>query len=313
MELMESIDEILTIEVKDFSPNRFLEPVLVKNAFSREECEEIEGFIRLKLPEDLEVNGSEGKLQMKRWEFFEKVESTESESSSIYLKDVHLERDCGESFYRVPSCFEPDWMNHYQKTVRQDDFRFVYWGGKGSWTPLHTDVLATHSWSANLHGKKLWIFWPPDANLDASKNYESTDSFLVNPERFPAPKFKCLQEERGAAIFVPSQWFHTVYNLESTLSINQNWANESNVIQLAQLLVDGLTDVEREIQHLRDEMDQIEWSETTHRLLRANLGMDGHDFLDYIRPWKLMHCVLIESALKILQDDGRFDVTDAKN
>lgn len=31
----------------------------------------------------------------------------------------------------------------------------------GSWTPLHADVFRSYSWSANVCGKKKWIFLPP--------------------------------------------------------------------------------------------------------------------------------------------------------
>jgi len=45
---------------------------------------------------------------------------------------------------------------------RLDDYRFVYLGPKGSWTPLHHDVLASFSWSANLCGVKRWMLFPPE-------------------------------------------------------------------------------------------------------------------------------------------------------
>ena len=46
---------------------------------------------------------------------------------------------------------------------RLDDYRFVYLGPKGSWTPLHHDVLASYSWSTNLCGVKRWLLFPPEA------------------------------------------------------------------------------------------------------------------------------------------------------
>lgn len=32
---------------------------------------------------------------------------------------------------------------------------------QGTSTPLHTDVLRSHSWSANVAGRKLWRLLPP--------------------------------------------------------------------------------------------------------------------------------------------------------
>lgn len=33
--------------------------------------------------------------------------------------------------------------------------------GAGSWTPLHADVFRSYSWSANVCGKKKWLFLSP--------------------------------------------------------------------------------------------------------------------------------------------------------
>lgn len=48
---------------------------------------------------------------------------------------------------------------------RPDDFRFAYIGGAGTWTPLHSDVLGTHSWSASVRGAKVWIILAPGAGV----------------------------------------------------------------------------------------------------------------------------------------------------
>ncbi|KAL6765151.1 hypothetical protein V8C86DRAFT_3128302 [Haematococcus lacustris] len=42
------------------------------------------------------------------------------------------------------------------------DYRFVYLGPQGSWTPLHADVLRSFSWSANVAGCKSWLLLPPE-------------------------------------------------------------------------------------------------------------------------------------------------------
>ena len=41
------------------------------------------------------------------------------------------------------------------------DYRFLYMGAAGTWTPMHHDVLNSYSWSVNLVGRKRWIFFPP--------------------------------------------------------------------------------------------------------------------------------------------------------
>lgn len=42
------------------------------------------------------------------------------------------------------------------------DFRFTYLGPSGTFTPLHRDVYASYSWSANVVGRKVWWLFPPD-------------------------------------------------------------------------------------------------------------------------------------------------------
>lgn len=40
-------------------------------------------------------------------------------------------------------------------------YPFVYFFTVGSWTPLHADVFRSYSWSANVCGKKKWLFLSP--------------------------------------------------------------------------------------------------------------------------------------------------------
>lgn len=43
----------------------------------------------------------------------------------------------------------------HQQGIDCSDYRFVYLGPQGSWTPLHADVLRSYSWSANVCGRKV--------------------------------------------------------------------------------------------------------------------------------------------------------------
>lgn len=85
----------------------------------------------------------------------------------LYVKDWHAVVDTlGTAPYAVPPLFADDWLNWWCdiRTVAgaaPADFRFVYAGQAGSWTPLHHDVLYSASWSANVRGWKLWLLIPP--------------------------------------------------------------------------------------------------------------------------------------------------------
>jgi len=115
-----------------------------------------------------------------------------------------------------------DWYNKYADSSPQeiDDFRFLYLGEDGSFTPLHHDVCMSHSWSTSLCGIKSWTLIPPEhahllynpiTNL-LPKSIDSTDStsfpgleearkHIINVTQFP-----------GETIFVPSGWYHQVTN-----------------------------------------------------------------------------------------------------
>ncbi|KJE91437.1 jumonji domain containing 4 [Capsaspora owczarzaki ATCC 30864] len=165
----------------------------------------------------------------------------------IYLKDWHMTRDFpGYNAYELPVYFSDDWLNGYWDECgsldqnRRDDFRFCYIGPAGSWTPVHFDVMSSFSWSANICGRKKWIFFPPEARemlTDAAGELLS-DVRSVDETRFPnfrnAPRIELFQEE-GQLVFVPSQWYHQVINLTDVISINHNWANGCNILGMWQL------------------------------------------------------------------------------
>ncbi|KAF5825640.1 hypothetical protein DUNSADRAFT_7886 [Dunaliella salina] len=92
-----------------------------------------------------------------------------------YLKDWHFCSVAPPDYkaYEVPCYFSSDWLNAYydalgeaqnrkaddqgvsaSKGTSTADYRFVYLGPAGSWTPLHSDVLRSYSWSANVAGVK---------------------------------------------------------------------------------------------------------------------------------------------------------------
>ncbi len=86
-------------------------------------------------------------------------------SALYYLRDWHLARQwpSRRPFYETPDWFCSDWLNEYCEQGRNDDddYRFVYAGPAGTWTPFHADVLGSYSWSANVAGTKRWTFLPP--------------------------------------------------------------------------------------------------------------------------------------------------------
>ncbi|KAJ0049308.1 hypothetical protein Pint_15500 [Pistacia integerrima] len=201
--------------------------------------------------------------------------------------------------YRTPLIFCDDWLNLYLDNYRMhkdpdtyqkdneiscSDYRFVYMGAKGSWTPLHADVFRSYSWSANVCGKKKWIFLPPsqchlvfDRNL---KNcvYDIFDD--VSETNFPGFKkaiwLECTQEQ-NEIIFVPSGWYHQVQNLWDLLLRDYNEAKEY-------------------IEDLRDICDDFEG--LCQRNLAANTGMNFNDFFTFVSRFTLLNVVQLFQLLR---------------
>ena len=166
--------------------------------------------------------------------------NSESREGVKYLKDWHFYRDTKSYFsaYETPSYFCSDWLNewwqfkHAADDQEENDYRFVYIGPKTSWTPLHSDVFGSFSWSANIAGKKKWIFLIPGEE-DKLRDSLGNLSFDINLENMENHNAIEIIQESGEIVFVPSGWFHQVHNLEDTISINHNWFNGANVKKIA--------------------------------------------------------------------------------
>ncbi|XP_037778337.1 2-oxoglutarate and iron-dependent oxygenase JMJD4-like [Penaeus monodon] len=212
--------------------------------------------------------------------------------SCLYLKDWHFVRDFpAYKAYSTLQYFASDWLNEFWhvRSDIHDDYQFVYMGPKGSWTPFHADVFRSYSWSANVCGRKRWVFYPP-----------GEDQFLRDPFGTPvydvdSPDLKDIRkypnaasakgrieviQEQGETIFVPSCWHHQVWNLEDTISINHNWLNGTNLHRAWYFLVESLQQVEYAI---RDCSDMDDWTGQCQLLLHATHGMDYHEFYTFLQ------------------------------
>ena len=94
-------------------------------------------------------------------------DDTNQDLPLLYVKDWHLARwvssnPAMQPFYTTPHLFADDWLNYHYCTFTDDDFRFVYLGIQGTFTPFHKDVYDSYSWSTNVVGRKLWTFWAPN-------------------------------------------------------------------------------------------------------------------------------------------------------
>ncbi|XP_046304367.1 2-oxoglutarate and iron-dependent oxygenase JMJD4 isoform X2 [Marmota monax] len=144
----------------------------------------------------------------------------------LYLKDWHLCRDSSAEdlgdVFTLPVYFSSDWLNEFWDALDVDDYRFVYAGPPGTWSPFHADIFRSFSWSANICGRKKWLFFPPGQeealrDCHGSLPYDVTSPKLLDTRLHPmlqhsSPPLEVTQEA-GEVVFVPSGWHHQVHNL----------------------------------------------------------------------------------------------------
>ena len=233
----------------------------------------------------------------------------DSELNCFYLKDWHFVKEVPQyKPYQTPEYFSSDWLNEYLEnsnqnhSVTQDfkksDYKFVYIGPKGSWTPFHSDVFGSYSWSANVVGEKEWIFFPPGYEkflIDSSSREVFYDIYKVLPSDanlslFDQQSFTyrgqkiiyyIVRQKQNEIIFVPSGWYHQVSNVENTISINHNWFNATNLENIWSSLCNEMKKVESEISDCKAGCKDLnEWNIMCQNLLRHSHGMNVADFID---------------------------------
>lgn len=92
-------------------------------------------------------------------------------------------------------------------------------------------------------------------------------------------KYFTIVQECGECIFVPSHWYHQVWNITDTVSVNHNWFNAFNIKYISTNLISHLSDVEKEISDCKD-MDNYE--DHCQLMLKASFGLNYKDFIDIL-------------------------------
>ena len=67
-------------------------------------------------------------------------QTEDNTTSTVNIGKETVKTEEEEMFYKTRSIFKNDWMNNYYSNQTNDDFTFVYFGTKDTFTPLHRDV-----------------------------------------------------------------------------------------------------------------------------------------------------------------------------
>ncbi|KAH9943961.1 Clavaminate synthase-like protein [Amylocystis lapponica] len=233
--------------------------------------------------------------------------------SSLYVKDWHLARAASQEagnrrrFYTTPDIFRDDWMNAYYSACTDDDFRFVYVGAEGTFTPLHRDVYTSYSWSTNVCGRKRWWLFPPDQtrfllrkggeeHLETAYDVRNVD--CVAFPGFAQARAIVIDQEEGETIFVPSGWYHQVENLTACISINHNWCNSSNLPSLYASMRAKVAEVEHALEDVKELLSQNrdgdwerEWAAIVQDVVEKDAGWNWLTF------WRMiLHALRVATA-----------------
>eukprot|EP01120_Amphizonella_sp_Union-15-10_P006336 TRINITY_DN2017_c0_g1_i1.p1 TRINITY_DN2017_c0_g1~~TRINITY_DN2017_c0_g1_i1.p1 ORF type:complete len:460 (-),score=75.50 TRINITY_DN2017_c0_g1_i1:63-1442(-) len=188
-----------------------------------------------------------GGFKMSLSNYFQYLE-TQTEPVPLYLFDQNFAYNAKEmsTDYQVPVYFSEDLF----KIVGEDDrppYRWILIGPSRSGAPFHTDPRGTSAWNAVIQGSKRWALYPPTVHPpgvgpDDSEYYNAPSPIKWYLEHYPcltpdARPLECIHKE-GEVLFIPSGWWHMVYNLDDlTVAVTHNFASTSNFSRVAQDLL----------------------------------------------------------------------------
>uniref|UniRef100_A0A0A1WVG6 Jumonji domain-containing protein 4 n=1 Tax=Zeugodacus cucurbitae TaxID=28588 RepID=A0A0A1WVG6_ZEUCU len=218
---------------------------------------------------------------LNKWEKYIQSSDSDEDCNFPYLKDWHLKSQLPYyEFYHIPKHFSSDWLNEFLTENGLDDYRFVYMGPKNTWTPFHVDVFGSFSWSVNVYGCKKWILLPAGEELKLLDHFKKLPS-KINEEalRKSNVAFFVIYQQKNEAIFVPSGWYHQVYNITDTISVNHNWFNAVNIRYIWCNVSENLRKVMNEISDLKNFHN---FYEQCQQILHADFGLNICEFLDIL-------------------------------
>lgn len=109
---------------------------------------------------------------------------------------------------------------------------WLYVGKPGSLSEIHRDIWWTSAWNYLVSGLKLWLIYPPVYNDFIKEEPESFSikKILEDPDTMAEMTYRpliCIQRP-GDLIFIPGHYYHGVYNAADSISLTENFVNETN-------------------------------------------------------------------------------------
>ncbi|CAO3563016.1 unnamed protein product [Mortierella alpina] len=142
-----------------------------------------------------------------------------------------------ELAYEVPKYFSFDFFSLLEGDSRPP-YRWLLIGPQRTGAPWHTDPSGTSAWNTLLSGHKRWALYPPHM---IPPGHDPTSSTRLTSVAWYLDVYPFLPQESrpieivqnpGQTIYVPSGWWHMVLNMDHTVAVTQNFADDSNIIQV---------------------------------------------------------------------------------
>lgn len=184
------------------------------------------------------------KLRMK-YKYFVDYMRHQRDDSPLYLFETRVEHEPQArrllDDFTVPDFFPHDFFD-LVNSHSKPPYRWWSIGPRRSGTTVHSDPLGTAAWNAVTHGRKRWVLFEPSVPGRFAKgkdviNKDTEDDepimyfdFILPRILEKHPEIRVYEAEQGPGdvIFVPSQWWHGVLNLEDTVGVTQNYCGYDN-------------------------------------------------------------------------------------
>jgi len=169
------------------------------------------------------------------------------DDSPLYIFDSHFDEDPVSKQllreYFVPSFFNED-LFQYVGEKRRPPYRWILVGPARSGSSVHIDPLGTSAWNTLIRGHKLWTLFPPhiprltvkgkqyvnwkvEDDEPVDWNFHILPRILANHPELKPLVIQFIQKP-GETVFVPSNWWHGVLNLDTTVAVTQNFCSTGN-------------------------------------------------------------------------------------
>lgn len=173
--------------------------------------------------------------------------TTNTDEIPLYLFDCQsqaIEKLRSEYLESIPSIFKTDYFNYFDSY--RPDHSWLIIGNQNSGSSFHKDPNNTSAWNACITGKKLWIMLPPHITPPGVTTSED-QSEITSPisigewvlsgfynDILKIPETQMGITFPGECMYVPSNWWHLVINLDTSIAITENFVPKYNLLPVLQ-------------------------------------------------------------------------------